>query len=94
MRVTLTALALVTSSPGLLLACPVCGLASGLNNQSSYALMSLVLSVLPLGMIAGVGFWVYRRVTTAQQPAQPERLTTPQSESMAGSGLAISKSQS
>ena len=43
------------------LACPVCGLASGSDNQSAYAWMSVMLSALPLGMIAGAAIWVYRR---------------------------------
>jgi hypothetical protein len=48
------------SSPALL-ACPVCGLASPSDNQSSYVSMSIMLSALPLGMIAGFGIWLYRK---------------------------------
>jgi hypothetical protein len=42
-------------------ACPVCGLAGPGDNGWAYAAMSVVLSALPLGMIAGTVFWVYKR---------------------------------
>ena len=42
------------AAPAVALACPVCGLASTGDNQSSYVSMSVMLSALPLGMIAGM----------------------------------------
>lgn len=45
-------------------ACPVCG-APGANNQHAYLAMTILLSLLPLGFIGGVGFWVWRRVTSS-----------------------------
>jgi hypothetical protein len=51
-------------------ACPVCGLAGPGDNGWAYALMSVILSALPLGMIGGTVFWVYRRSTaTHEEPA-------------------------
>jgi hypothetical protein len=47
--------------PAALLACPVCGLASASDNQSSYVSMSVMLSALPLSMMAGIVFWLYRK---------------------------------
>lgn len=47
--------------PAPLLACPVCGLAGVEDNLTAYAVMTLVLSALPLAMIGGVVTWIYRR---------------------------------
>jgi hypothetical protein len=60
MRTTVLALAM-TALPAVLWACPVCGLASASDNQSSYVSMSVMLSALPLGMMAGIAFWLYRK---------------------------------
>jgi hypothetical protein len=61
MRTAVSALMFVALASPVLLACPVCGLASASDNQSSYVSMSIMLSVLPLGMIAGFGIWLYRK---------------------------------
>lgn len=60
MRTTALTLAM-TALPAALLACPVCGLASASDNQSSYVSMSVMLSALPLGMMAGIAVWLYRK---------------------------------
>ncbi len=51
----------MTVVPAVLFACPVCGLASASDNQSSYVSMSVMLSALPLSMMAGIVFWLYRK---------------------------------
>lgn len=61
MRTALSALMFIAISSPVLLACPVCGLASPSDNQSSYVSMSIMLSALPLAMIAGFGIWLYRK---------------------------------
>jgi hypothetical protein len=54
------ALALVVLTPGVVFACPVCG--PGTENTAwAYLGMTVVLSGLPLLMIGGVGYWIYRR---------------------------------
>lgn len=45
-------------------ACPVCG-APGASNDGAYLAMTIVLSLLPLGFIAGVGYWLYQQVTSS-----------------------------
>ncbi len=40
-------------------ACAVCGAGQG-NDQSAYLEMSIILSLLPLALIAGVAMWVRR----------------------------------
>lgn len=51
-------------------ACPVCGQPLE-NNQTNYLVMTIVLSLLPLGMMGGVGFWVYRSTRSAHAPGAP-----------------------
>jgi hypothetical protein len=52
---------LVLAIPSPALACPVCGLASTLDNRGAYIGMTLVLSGVPLAMIAGITIWIARR---------------------------------
>lgn len=61
MRTVLTTALLVASSAPALLACAVCGLASGSDNQAAYESMSVMLSAIPLSIFAGVAIWIYRR---------------------------------
>jgi hypothetical protein len=61
MRTTSWTLAFLGLFSGVLFACPVCGLASAADNQSSYVSMSVMLSILPLGMMGGMAFWLYRK---------------------------------
>jgi hypothetical protein len=47
--------------PAVAFACPVCGLAGTQDNWAAYGSMSVMLSILPLGMIGGIGYWVIRK---------------------------------
>ena len=53
-------------------ACAVCGQGSG-EDQSAYLAMTGVMSLLPLGMLGGVIFWVARSVRKADQLEQLEQ---------------------
>jgi hypothetical protein len=59
-RVLIAAIVLL-AFPAAALACPVCGLAGTGDNSDAYVEMSVMLSVVPLGMIGGVAFWLFRR---------------------------------
>lgn len=63
------ALLLVVLTPGVALACPVCGLAGPGDNGWAYLAMTIVLSVVPLAFIGGVVFWVYRRASADEPPS-------------------------
>jgi nitric oxide reductase large subunit len=56
----LTALG-IFGTPARALACPVCGLGGTQDNWMAYGAMSVILSVLPLGMIGSLAFWAYRK---------------------------------
>ncbi len=77
------AVALVVVLAGLLpdvaLACPVCGLAGVEDNAGAYGMMSVILSLLPLAMIAAVATWLVRRVREAERPPQPRGRAQPSS---------------
>jgi hypothetical protein len=55
---------LVLSVPASVDACAVCGLTGTRDNGFAYLAMTVVMSGLPLAMIGGVVFWVYRRTKT------------------------------
>jgi hypothetical protein len=57
----LIATLIVLATPAFAFACPVCGTTGANDNGWAYFAMTIVLSGLPLGMIGGVVFWVYRR---------------------------------
>ena len=44
-----------------MLACAVCGLVGTEGTGLVYFVMTIVMSTLPLAMIGGVSWWVYRR---------------------------------
>jgi hypothetical protein len=46
-----------------MLACAVCGLIGTEESGLAYLTMTLIMSALPLVMIGGVSWWVYRRAT-------------------------------
>ena len=69
---TLLGLAL-TLVPSIALACPVCGADTG-DNAWAYTVMSVVLTVLPLGMIGGVVYWVARREGSDHVPEHQDAL--------------------
>jgi hypothetical protein len=52
---------LLLAVPVAALACPVCGLAGTADNRDAYAAMTVMLSAVPLAMIAGVAVWLIRR---------------------------------
>ena len=54
--------ALLMLAPAPAEACAVCGLSGTQDNAFAYVVMTWVLSGLPLAMIGGVAFWVYRRM--------------------------------
>ncbi len=58
--VVLLALVLLLVLPDVVLACPVCFDASDENRQAFLA-TTVFLSLLPLGMVAGVGLWIRKR---------------------------------
>jgi hypothetical protein len=70
MRTSATALVLglLLLAPESALACPVCGLAGSDESGTAYVAMTVMLSALPLGMIAGVALWVRRRLKAAETP--------------------------
>lgn len=56
----------------LLLACSVCG-AGQEGTETSYVVMTLIVSFLPLAMIGGVAFWLWRAIKQRDEAAQAER---------------------
>lgn len=64
MRWITTVGALVLAAPAPIAACAVCGLNGTRDNGLAYLAMTVVMSGLPLAMIGGVVFWVYRRSKT------------------------------
>ena len=58
--VVLLALVLLLVLPDVVFACPVCFDASDENRQAFLA-TTVFLSLLPLGMVAGVGLWIRKR---------------------------------
>lgn len=56
----LLATILVTAAPAAAWACPVCGLASAEDNAWAYGAMSVLLSAVPLGFVAGIVIWIRR----------------------------------
>jgi Na+/melibiose symporter-like transporter len=72
-RTLVVALALLFAAPASALACPVCGLAGPGNNGWAYLAMTLMLSALPVGILGGVLFWVYRRTKEAEEAAEAEQ---------------------
>ena len=65
--------------PSVALACPVCGAGGNEDNAWAYTVMSAILTVLPLGMIGGVVYWVARREGTTHVPEHQDavQLRTP-----------------
>ena len=57
--------AIILALPASIEACAVCGLSGTRDSWLAYLVMTLVMSALPLVMIGGVAFWVYRRSKAA-----------------------------
>ncbi len=62
----------VLAAPAAAFACAVCGTSGIENNSWAYFAMTMVLSGLPLAMIGGVVFWVYRRASEADDQDAPD----------------------
>lgn len=72
----LAVLAALSSSAAL--ACPVCGVPTE-QGQGAYLFMTPIMSLLPLALMGGVVFWIFRRVRNADrdEPVEPELNATP-----------------
>ena len=64
-RAWCTAAAILALTPAQALACPVCALVGSGDNAWAYTVMSVMLIVLPLGMIGGAVLWLSRSATLA-----------------------------
>jgi hypothetical protein len=65
-------MAVLMLAPEAAFACPVCGTPGTEEAGQAYLTMTLILSGLPLAMIGGVGYWVYRRVAAQDDSAPTE----------------------
>lgn len=75
-RVVSAGATILAFTPAQALACPVCALVGSGDNAWAYKAMSVVLIMLPLGMIGGAVLWLSRRATLADaEPRSPERRT-------------------
>ena len=76
-RAAILATAIVALVPATTFACPVCGVGNAGDNNWAYGAMSIVLSVLPLGMLVGGSFWLYRRVKQREDGPEEGLATEP-----------------
>ena len=75
-RVACTAATILALTPAQTLACPVCALVGSGDNTWAYKAMSVMLIVLPLGMIGGAVLWLSRMAARADaELPSPERRT-------------------
>ena len=73
-RVVSTTASILAVAPAQALACPVCALVGSGDNTWAYKAMSVMLIMLPLGMIGGAVLWLYRRAALADaELPSPER---------------------
>ena len=73
-RVVSTAATILALMPAQALACPVCALVGSGDNAWAYTAMSVMLILLPLGMIGGAVIWLSRRAALADaELPSPER---------------------
>jgi hypothetical protein len=66
-RVVCTAATILALTPAQALACPVCALVGSGDNTWAYNAMSVMLIVLPLGMIGGAVLWLSRMAALADR---------------------------
>jgi len=66
LRVVLSAVALLAILPESGAACPVC-FDTTEENRMAFMLTTVLLSLLPLGMVGGVGMWVLKRARRAEE---------------------------
>lgn len=62
--------ALLVALPGAAHACPVC-FDPREENRAAFFATTVFLSLLPLGMVAGVVLWLRRRMRTLDRAAEP-----------------------
>ena len=73
-RVGCTAATILALTPAQAIACPVCALVGSGDNAWAYTAMSVMLILLPLGMIGGAVFWLSRMAALADtELPSPER---------------------
>jgi len=77
-RGLLAAALLLALAPDAASACAVCT-GGGEESRSAFIVATVMMSVLPLGMIGGVVWWVWRRTKAADEDAQASqgRLSNP-----------------
>lgn len=68
--------AALTGAPRIALACSVCTAGREDETQTAFLVTTIFLSVLPLSMFAGFGFWLWRRYRI-QQRELAERFQEP-----------------
>ncbi len=75
-RALFIAMLLIAAAPAAAFACVVCGMGGPGNNAGAYFGMTLALSSLPLLLIGGVVYWIYRRSDEGSVP-QPDEHSLP-----------------
>ena len=65
----------VAAAPRLALACSVCTAARDDKAQTAFMLTTIFLSLLPLCMFAGFGFWAWHRYSSQKHAALAARAT-------------------
>jgi hypothetical protein len=66
-RVAGAAAAILALTPAQALACPVCALVGSGDNTWAYKAMTVMLIMLPLGMIGGAVLWLSRKAALADR---------------------------
>ena len=69
-HVAYTAATILALTPAQAVACPVCALVGSGDNAWAYTAMSVMLILLPLGMIGGAVLWLSRRAALADAEAR------------------------
>jgi hypothetical protein len=68
-RAALLAAALIAAAPDAARACAVCFAADDDGGRVAYLATTVFMSALPLGMIGGLVWWLYRRARERQSPS-------------------------
>jgi hypothetical protein len=72
----LLAAAAVQFVPAAVSACPAC-IVTDPKNANTYLGMTLMMSILPLGMLGGLIYWFWRRYSQKPDTASPRRPASP-----------------
>lgn len=71
--VSIVAVSLLAALPETVAACPVCFSATD-ENRLAFLATTIALSLLPLGMVAGAGLWIRKKVRErGEEPDDPNR---------------------